>query len=65
MRNLITCLLVLPVITWAGESAWNIRSGDADFGIVASLNQDAANTIKDESYSKDVTPRLVIPVHAR
>lgn len=58
MRKLISCLLVLPAITWAGESAWNIEAGEGEFGAVATLSQDAANTIKDESFSKDVTPRL-------
>jgi len=58
VRKLISCLLVLPAITWAGESAWNIEAGEGEFGAVATLSQDAANTIKDESFSKDVTPRL-------
>lgn len=58
VRKLISCLLVLPAITWAGESAWNIEAGAGEFETVASLSQDAANTIKDESFSKDVTPRL-------
>ena len=58
MRKLISCLLVLPAITWAGESAWNIEAGEGEFGAVATLSRDAANSIKDESYSKDVTPRL-------
>ena len=58
MRKLISCLLVLPAITWAGESAWKIEASEGEFETVVSLSQDAANTIKDESFSKDVTPRL-------
>ena len=35
-----------------------IGAGPTDLELVASLQQDAANTIKDEYATKDVTPRL-------
>jgi hypothetical protein len=58
MRPLTALLALLPVIAWAGESAWNIEADESGYETVTSLGQDAANTIKDESYSKEVTPRL-------
>lgn len=42
------------------ESNWVVAVGEdpASYEVMASIQQDSANTIKDEYASKDVTPRL-------
>jgi type VI secretion system protein VasI len=44
------------------EGKWVLSVGEdpSSYKIVASLQQDAANTIKDEYATKDVTPRLML-----
>jgi len=54
MRKLTAMLILLPAASWAGaDSNWLLDTSD---GI--SISQDGGNTIKDESYTKDVTPRM-------
>jgi len=49
-------MILLPAASWAGADAnWLLDTSD---GI--SISQDAGNTIKDESYTKDVTPSMAL-----
>lgn len=64
MRKLTTILAVLPAFASAGapgpDSAWSLESIDSSSGNGAEyvLLQDSAKTIKDESATSDVTPRI-------
>ncbi len=54
MPRLTMMILFLATATWAGaDEHWTLdTSGDI------SISRDADNTIKDESYSNEVTPRM-------
>jgi len=64
VRNVLVFLAALPALTWAGvpgpESAWKLETFEdsSGNGPVVALSQASANTIKDESTTNDVTPRL-------
>jgi hypothetical protein len=64
MRNIFFLLAVLPTFASAGapgaESGWQLETIDdpSGNGSLATLRQDSATTIKDESAANDVTPRL-------
>lgn len=56
MKKLSAIMILLPAALWAGADAnWLLDTSD---GI--SISQDAGNTIKDESYTKDVTPSMAL-----
>ena len=56
MKKLTAIMILLPAALWAGADAnWLLDTSD---GI--SISQDAGNTIKDESYTKDVTPSMAL-----
>jgi len=65
MRKLLMFLVALPVFAWAdtpgAKSAWFTETVDDSMvsgSEIIALVQDSAKTIKDESVSNDVTPRL-------
>lgn len=56
MKKLTAILILLPAASWAGADAnWLLETAD---GI--SISQDADNTIRDESYTKEVTPNMAL-----
>ena len=64
----LACLTVVAGTTAAQgeqlEGNWSITVGEdpSSYEVVAALQQDSANTIKDEYATKDVTPRLAFRV---
>ena len=52
--------LLLPAGIAFADGNWEVAVGEdsSSFQTVASLQQDSANTIKDEYATKDVTPQL-------
>ena len=60
----LACLTLVAVTTTARseqlEGNWSITVGEdpSSYEVMAALQQDSANTIKDEYATKDVTPRL-------
>jgi len=64
MRQILTAALLLPAVSLGDatgpDSGWAVTLADdpSGYGEVVVLYQDAGNTIKDESATKDVTPRL-------
>jgi len=54
MKKLTTILILLPAASWAeADSNWLLDTADA-----ISISQDGGNPIKDESYTKEVTPSM-------
>ena len=51
LRKLVPLVLLATPVAWGGE--WKLEDGEE-----LSVSRDAGNTIKDESWSKDVTPRM-------